>query len=218
MTLEERVKVLEDELSILKNQIQSTLLDIQEQILVSRYPTLRSQEPTSGSVRPPSDNGSHRRAPAFAGVQTVFLKDQEGEVALEQDTLQEALGKEEATGKEPNSARAPSRHSLASRPAAAEEASSVPLAELTAWVGSSVAKIGKERTGKAIEIYAQGGYLAAETEDMLLRLLSLADQEVQPEQFGFGDVVSALSELDAVLHGEADRGVPPWLMEEDGLG
>jgi hypothetical protein len=216
MTLEERVKALEDELSILKNQIQSTLLDIQEQILVSRYPTLRSQDPASGGTRPPCDNGSHRRAPAFAGVQTVFLKDQEQEATLEQEALQEALDTEEAA-EASDSALTSSGRSPAPQAAAAGKASAAPLAELTTWVGSSVERIGKERTRKAIEIYAQGGYLAAETKDMLLQLLSLADQEVHPEQIGFGDVVSSLSELNTVLHAEAEKVIPPWLME-DALG
>lgn len=92
-----------------------------------------------------------------------------------------------------------------------------PFAELVGWVSDSVERIGGQRTREAIEIYANGGYLAPEVRDILLQFISLSDEEDAPEKVEMKEVRDILLKLNKVLGHETVE-VAPSPIEEETLG
>ncbi|MCC6455433.1 MAG: hypothetical protein IT328_10850 [Caldilineaceae bacterium] len=71
---------------------------------------------------------------------------------------------------------------------------------LAAWVGTSVAKAGKERTIQAVETYAaSGGALPTETKSVILQLVAMASDEEPQTAAGNQEMLGLLVELDQVL-------------------
>jgi hypothetical protein len=74
------------------------------------------------------------------------------------------------------------------------------FAALAAWVGDSVAKVGKERTVQVVETYAaSGGSLSKETKASLLQLASLASDEEPAGPVGNQEMLALMVELDQIL-------------------
>jgi hypothetical protein len=74
------------------------------------------------------------------------------------------------------------------------------FAALAAWIGDSVAKVGKERTIQVVETYAaSGGALSAETKSSLLQLASLASDEEPTVPVGNQQMLGLMVELDQIL-------------------
>lgn len=76
------------------------------------------------------------------------------------------------------------------------------FAQLADWVAETVRKVGKERAKKAVETYAAGGYIPADTKEMIFQLIALADDETLWEPSGSTDTIEVLVHLDNVLSGD----------------
>lgn len=75
-----------------------------------------------------------------------------------------------------------------------------PFAVLAAWVGESVAKVGKERAVQVVETYAaSGGNLADETKSSLLQLIALASDVEPAAPVTNQEMLGLMVELDHVL-------------------
>ncbi len=195
MALEDRIKLLEGEIAVLKGQIHSTLLEIQEQILNHYYPDLRADE--SGPAEVASRGSRPSRTPGFVGLQRVTL----GEPAPTDSQPDGAEG-------EPTAPGAP-----APQPAIDRWADWPLVTRLMKWASESVERIGRERTAKAIEICAQGGFLAPGVRDMLLQLIALSDDQAAPTAVGLRAIADTLSELNDILDGAADMSDAARLVE-----
>ena len=74
------------------------------------------------------------------------------------------------------------------------------FAILAAWVGESVAKVGKERTIQVVETYAaSGGALSKETKSSLLQLTSLANDVEPANPVGNQEMLDLMVGLDKIL-------------------
>ena len=75
-----------------------------------------------------------------------------------------------------------------------------PFAALAAWVGDSVAKVGKERTVQVIETYAaSGGTLADDTKSSLMQLIALASDVEITVPVTNQEMLGLMVELDHLL-------------------
>ncbi len=92
------------------------------------------------------------------------------------------------------------------------------VARLMAWASGSVERIGRERTIKAIQVYAQGGHLAPSVTDALLQLISLSDEEPQIERVSLRAISDALTKLEEALGIKSDTASTRRLMEETTVG
>jgi hypothetical protein len=71
---------------------------------------------------------------------------------------------------------------------------------LAAWVGTSVAKVGKARTLQVVETYAaSGGALPTETKSVILQLVSMASDEEPQTAAGNQEMLGLMMELDQLL-------------------
>lgn len=74
------------------------------------------------------------------------------------------------------------------------------FAALAAWVGDSIAKVGKEGTVQVIETYtATGGVLSSEIKSSILQLASLANDAQPAGPVGNKEMLSLMVALDQVL-------------------
>ena len=74
------------------------------------------------------------------------------------------------------------------------------FAALAAWVGDSIAKVGKERTIQVVETYgASGGALSSEMKSSILQLASLANDAEPTSPVGNQEMLSLMVTLDQVL-------------------
>ena len=74
------------------------------------------------------------------------------------------------------------------------------FATLAAWVGESVAKVGKERTIQVVETYAtSGGALSNETKSSILQLTSLANDVEPANPVGNQEMLDLMVGLDKIL-------------------
>ncbi len=206
MNLETRVETLEHELKILKNEIRQALLDIQEHILNRQYPALRSQdpeaeEPEMPANRPPGQGplsgGEGGRISPLAHV----LKDVESlqEFGLTEADLLEDNGEFAHEAPQPMARRATGKSSNGHPTVSGGPGQFTALA---AWVSQSVERIGKERTRKVVETYAQGGYLADHHRTLLLQLVELADDQEPTAPVSPRDTLDMLMQLSEVLEGK----------------
>ncbi|HOG45591.1 MAG TPA: hypothetical protein PLB78_03000 [Anaerolineae bacterium] len=228
MALENRVKTLEDELGILKDQIRNTLLEIQEQILFHYYPDLRAQEAPAPDAAAPAlrGNGSQHGAASFSGVQRVTMAELEPAPAVDAPALRvgslvrsDALRSLSDAGDAPEAALPPEGTGAASlAPPEAESTDWGLVARLTEWAGGSVQKIGKERTIRAIEIYANAGYLDQGVRDALLQLIELSDDEPPAERVRLRVVLELLLKLNEALGRDVDVAATRRLVEEVKVG
>lgn len=84
-----------------------------------------------------------------------------------------------------------------------QEPARVNFSALAEWTAEGIARLGKERTRKTIETYANGGYVAAEVKEMLLQLVELAEEEEPAQPPTSKDSMELLVKLDQVLGGQA---------------
>ncbi len=225
MALEDRVRALEDEIAILKGQIHSTLLEIQEQILFHYYPDLRAKDSASSDTAAPALRGHGAPAAAsFAGVQRISLDEPEPAPGEEQAPLSVAsLVRADAKRSLTDAAPEPEDPGQAAEeqaiaPAAAQSTDWSVVARLTDWAGDSIQQIGKERTTRAIEIYAQGGYIDLGARDALLQLIELSNEPSSVERVSLKSVLDVLLKLNGTLGREADIATTRRMMEEVQVG
>jgi hypothetical protein len=216
MALEDRVRVLEDEIRILKAQIRDTLLEIHEQILAHYYPDLRAREaPPSAAI----GNERARVQPSLPAIQRVTLDEVEpGPTEAEPGGLRRASSTSLASFDPRDGAtQTPKRPSL-QQPESRESKSWATLTRLMEWANDSVGRIGRERTTKALEICAEGGYLDPDVKDALLQLIALSNEEAQVERVSLRAILDVLLRLNQVLGRETDIEEARWLMREVGVG
>ena len=225
MTLEDRVRVLEDEVGILKDQIRNTLLEIQEQILIHYYPSLRADpSPADGGALLSRGNPTARNASTFTGLQRVAI-DSSGPTPEEpeRETLPPAGQGHSPWSPEPpaelaEQARDPSPEPAAHQPAATHNTVPPPITRLMEWASDSVEKLGRERTIRAIEAYAKGGYLDPAIKDTLLQLLALSDEPALVERVSLRVIAEILRQLNEILGHEPDLTVAQAFLEEAHIG
>jgi len=225
MALEDRVNALESEFNILKNQIQNTLLEIQEQVLVHYYPALRAEESATPASVPPATrrNGASSQSTA---VPTVRDRTPDSIVSPNQPTIGNApssvVGDVDSWSHAEPVTPSPPHPSTPDRvPAQAVAEQGVDLSTfigLMDWVSDSIESIGRDRTEKAIEIYAQGGYLDAKVMDTLVQLISLSDEDNPPQKVGMTAIFGTLARLNAVLGNQSDITEAFQLLQEETVG
>lgn len=206
MALEDRVRALEEEVAILKDQIRHTLLEIQEQVLIHYYPELRANDspPPDAALPARGGRGARPSGPAFSGLQRFAATEPEpaGEVLPGAGGLE--LG------------AAPARP--AAQGAGDAGAGWAGISRLMEWASESAERIGRERTIRAIEASAQGGYLDLEAKDILVRLVALSDAEPAVERVSLRAIHDVLQGLNEILGRAGDKGAEEWLLEEARLG
>ncbi len=193
MQLEQRVKTLEYEMKILKSEVQRTLLDIQEQVLIHYYPSLRAEEalPSDGVVQ------------AFESLKAGREEAQPQAVSPPPITRKVSL----------DEAKTVQERSLIQKQLDQES-----FVALSRWAMDSVAKLGKERTSKLLELYARRGFLASESKNVLLQLVSLGSEDDPLEKVSINEILSALTGLNELLGRGANPEEAISLIEEVGLG
>ena len=218
MNADSRIEKLEHEFKILKNEIQNTLLEIQEQILIHYYPALRAE----GTERPGnllqvvdalrekrnSNGDKNHNGQGRMSATPAILDDGFDETGDDDDT---SFGNDEpvvtpqtrevslAQLRKRPKAKTPNRRREAEQPnGPVARTSRLNFAALADWVRESVATVGKERAVQAVEAYTSGGYLTEETQTVLLRLISLAEESPLPAVGGSAPL-EILIKLDAVL-------------------
>lgn len=75
------------------------------------------------------------------------------------------------------------------------------LTAYAAWAAESIQKVGKARVQKAIDTYAAGGYLPAESKQMLYHLLDLAEDDGPVEPVSPASTIEVLVSLDQLWRG-----------------
>ncbi|MCC9077389.1 hypothetical protein FKZ61_014885 [Litorilinea aerophila] len=208
MNLETRVETLEHELKILKNEIRQALLDIQEHILNRQYPALRSQDPEAEEPETPASrlSGQEPRSGEERGRVSPLahvLKDVESlrEFGLTEADLLEDDDEFTHEAPPPVARRAAGKSTNGNgHPAAGGGPGH--FTALATWVSQSVERIGKERTRKAVETYAQGGYLADHHRALLLQLVELAEDQEPTAPVSPRDTFDMLMQLSEVLEGK----------------
>lgn len=205
MALEDRVRVLEDEIAILKDEIRNALLEIHEQILIHYYPDLRAQETSAPntSLVATRGSGTPRQTASFSGIQRVALNETEPESLADSAVHWSELGdtvrppvKGTVVARPADSDLAPSDGSLDEIETSAQRATILRLAE---WASESVTRIGKERTVKVLEVYAQSGRLSPATRDTLLQFIAISDDEAQPQRVSMRAILDVLARLNEAL-------------------
>jgi len=212
--LEDRVKALEEEVSILKDEIRNTLLEIQEQVLMHYYPELRARDaaPPEEALMVARAAEARRAAATFSGVQRFSA----AELAEEQATDEAAAASAGAEAEAAQGALPALGRPAGGAPAAAEGWAEV--ARLMEWASASVARIGKERTVKAIEIAVETGYLDRQARDMLVRLVALSDGEPAAARVSLKAIGEVLQGLGRALGREADQATEQRFLQEVRLG
>lgn len=228
MALEDRVKALEDETAVLRDQIRQTLLEIQEQILMHYYPDLRSRESSPANAAPynPRGNGASKSAPPFPGVQRFVLGQPEETHVVSAPPHNDATHPNESTpgpavDTSSSAAPAPSIESVVAAPTRSDNCESSDLATIarvTAWATDTVQKIGKQRTAKAIEIYAQGGCIDPAIKATLLDLIALSDDEVPVQRVSLKVILDTLLKLNEALGRKTDLEATRALLKEVTIG
>lgn len=210
MAQEDRLRALEDEVGVLKDQIRHTLLEIQEQVLIHYYPDLRAQAAAPPDVALPSlrRGGAGQSGRSLSGVQRVSVQGQEGAASPDGPDPSAGDGLHLPLGAEAQAAPLE----------AGEGGKWATVTALLSWASNSVERIGRERTTKAIEICARGGYLDAQVKETLLQLIALSDDERRVEQVSVRIVRDVLAELNEALGQAPDAAAANWLLEEVSIG
>lgn len=94
----------------------------------------------------------------------------------------------------------------------------VSMRRLLVWAGDAVAKIGRERMLKAMEIAVKGGYLDDEVRNLFVQLAELCDEEPIVEHVSLQVMVAVLLELDELLGSDGSVTKAQTLAEEVGVG
>jgi hypothetical protein len=137
------------------------------------------------------DDDEEDEAPPPRAVPVAAPKTRE--VVLDQLKRAPTAAKPKATNAQGNGAQAKSEPQ-------GQKASRRTFAALAAWVGDSVAKVGKERTVQVIDTYAaSGGSLSKETKSSLMQLASLASDEEPEGPVGNQEMLALMVELDQIL-------------------
>ena len=204
MAMEDRVRVLEDEIAILKDEIRNVLLEIHEQILIHYYPDLRAKETSAPntSLAAIRGSGTPRQTASFSGIQRVALSETETESVADPadwpelgDTVRPSV-KATVVASPADSDSAPSDGSHDAIETSAQRATIMRLAE---WASESVTRIGKERTIKVLEVYAQSGHLSPATRDTLLQFIAISDDEAQAQRVSMRTILDMLARLNEAL-------------------
>ena len=226
MDLETRVRRLENEIKVLKNEIKDTLLDIREQILIHYYPSLRAEEtpPASSREHAPIYHQASPKEVAgqpYQSVQTPAARAEPGPDTHRRADRREALPQEDVLTLEPTfpeDKKGPSPPP--GRPPSPSEGrlDQATLIGLAGWVSNGIRRIGREGTGKVVEIHARAGHLTPEVKDILLQFVSLINEENPPEEAGMKEMLVTLLKLGQVLGHGTDAEVALSLFEEENLG
>ncbi len=188
MKLETRVETLEHELKVLKNEIQATLLEIQSQVLEHYYSSLRSDLPAAAK----EPNSIEKR-------DGLKIK----------ETLRPRREIPPAAEAEDEIALVPPQMKEVSLTAFREKQLLTPtiFLQLTEWVNSTVAKIGKANTHQTIESYTDNDVCTPEVKELLIQLVTFSSEEQAPtivEPMAMLDVMVGLNKLLATLSGGRD--------------
>jgi len=196
--MEQRINALEEELKVLKSQIQAVLLDIKEYLATGNghaysppAEASRPAEPSpAGSYAEPVGGQAHRPEAGFVGTD---------------------LGGGAAKQPEPDIRPRKAQPSDVAKTVAVGEGSEsevvdlLTISVLTQWLSRAIAAVGRNQTGKLVEIYVITGNLPPRLKEAMLLLVDLYGDGSQDEDTPVTEYVSAttsiqlLIELDSLL-------------------
>ncbi len=204
MELEQRVALLEQEINVLKNEIQATLLDIEEQILTGAYPALRAAD--LASTGDPDQVSASRNVALDSRIDATAKNEQPPlpyasvrQIALNREVLEprmpvearETVRKEperpalstQVTSDPPNGnghpvrARVPDISVDIQPPQLVNESDWMTFVQLTEWIGSTLEKLGTQRTYELIDVYAASGLLSRDQVEVMQQITALYSRE-----------------------------------------
>ena len=73
------------------------------------------------------------------------------------------------------------------------------IAGLTQWAGNSIKRIGRERVEAIVDVYQKSGLISPGIEEILLKLISLAEEEKPEKMVTIKDCIAVFVQLDNIL-------------------
>ena len=211
--MEQRINALEEELKVLKSQIQAVLLDIKEYLATGNG---RAYSPPAEDSRPaepspaeprPAEPSPVEPSPAGSYAEPVGGQAHRPEAGF----VGTDLGGGAAKQPEPDIRPRKAQPSDVVKPVAVGESSEsevvdlLTISVLTQWLSRAIAAVGRNQTGKLVEIYVITGNLPPRLKEAMLLLVDLYGDGSQDEDTPVTEYVSAttsiqlLIELDSLL-------------------
>ncbi len=207
--MEQRVQDLEEELKLLKNQIKAVLLDIKENLANGEWQGLSSQwgYEAAGQTKEPSDQQPVEPNPASEVTQESSSASKvtvdSGEPVRQQTGPVPSFSRSEPVSL-PQAAPASSTSSNGSGDYQNSQPGLLTVVMLGQWLDRAVATVGKNETGKIIEMYDITGNLPVQMKQTLLLLIDSYEQNGESTRRSNKNSIgltsySLLMEMDSLL-------------------
>ncbi len=197
--MEQRIQSLEDELKLLKNQIMAVLLDVKESLTNNDWPSpsLRNEKWTEPvrevEVPKPRPEDLHF-------VQEVTEESSSGS---REDS---GGGPEQSSSQPPITQPSPRKAIREMAPLPDERLDLLTVVMLGQWLDRTVGSIGKEHTGKILEIYDATGNLPGKLKEAMLLLSNVYQSDDDGKNTIMTESLPRMMELDNLMRSR-DRGV-----------
>ena len=206
--MEQRINALEEELKVLKSQIQAVLLDIKEYLATGNG---RAYSPPTEASRPaepsPAEPNPAEPSPAGSYAEPAGGQAHRPEAGFVGTDLGSGAAEQPEPDIRPRKAQPPD---VAKTVAVGEGSESevvdlLTISVLTQWLSRAIAAVGRNQTGKLVEIYVITGNLPPRLKEAMLLLVDLYGDGSQDEDTPVTEYVSAttsiqlLIELDSLL-------------------
>ena len=206
--MEQRINALGEELKVLKSQIQAVLLDIKEYLSTGNghaySPPAEDSRPTEPILAEPSPA---EPSPAGSYAEPVGGQAHRPEVGFMETALGEGTAEQAERDIRPRKAQ-PSdvvKTVAVGEGSESEVVDLLTISVLAQWLSRAVAAVGKNQTGKLVEIYVITGNLPPRLKEAMLLLVDLYSDGSHDEDTPVTEYVSAttsiqlLIELDSLL-------------------
>jgi hypothetical protein len=207
MELTDRIAALEDEINVLKTEVKTILVDIRDQLMKAKSPFAAGQGaapamPPVGSdetgATAPLDDPSLRVVklhPAGEDSAPEPTRPAKPEAQLHDD-LVARLGKLPAAGLQGGRQAAPA--------AGPREWGVLDIASMGKWAEVATRRVGRRRLEELLGVYSLlTGEPQEAAREALLRMLDLCGANHEPQNVSMNDVVTVLSQLDALFRSNA---------------
>jgi hypothetical protein len=215
MEFTDRIAALEDEINVLKTEIKAVLVDIRDELMKKKGPFAapagesRAKGPADPGLEADSDDLDIYAEPTArilkldAGARgaghepATLIQPPAPAAAAAPDDLVTRLSKMAHGG-----ATMPSRQAPA--PGAPREWGVLDIASMGKWAEAATRRVGRKRLEELLGVYQLlTGEPQQEPRDALLLMLDLCGANHEPANVSMNDIVTVLSQLDALFRGNA---------------
>jgi hypothetical protein len=214
MEFTDRIAALEDEINVLKTEIKAVLVDIRDELMKKKGPfAVQSGESRATGPADPGFEVDSNDLDIYAeptarilrmdaasrgpGNETATLVQPPAPAPATPDDLVTRLSKMAHAG-----ATMPSRPMPA--PGAPREWGVLDIASMGKWAEAATRRVGRKRLEELLGVYQLlTGEPQQEPKDALLLMLDLCGANHEPANVSMNDIVTVLSQLDALFRGNA---------------